>query len=39
VRDATFADLPELVLAPDMLALATQILESKVADFDPSGLP
>jgi DNA end-binding protein Ku len=38
VRDATdyFADLPELALAPDMLALATQILESKVADFDPS---
>jgi DNA end-binding protein Ku len=38
VRDAStyFADLPELALAPDMLALATQILESKVADFDPS---
>jgi DNA end-binding protein Ku len=37
VRDATdyFADLPELTLAPDMLALATQILESKVANFDP----
>jgi DNA end-binding protein Ku len=37
VRDATdyFADLPELSLAPDMLALATQILESKVANFDP----
>src|SRR5207248_7449840 len=37
VRDATdyFADLPELALAPDMLALAAQILESKVADFDP----
>ena len=29
------ADLPELALAPDMLALAAQILESKVADFDP----
>ena len=37
VRDAEdyFADLPELALAPDMLALAAQILESKVADFDP----
>jgi Ku protein len=37
VRDAKdyFADLPELALAPDMLALAAQILESKVADFDP----
>jgi DNA end-binding protein Ku len=38
VRDAAdyFADLPELALTPDMLALATHILESKVADFDPS---
>jgi DNA end-binding protein Ku len=37
VRDAKdyFTDLPELALAPDMLALAAQILESKVADFDP----
>jgi|RhiMetdeSRZDD1v2_1073273.scaffolds.fasta_scaffold424004_2 DNA end-binding protein Ku len=37
VRDAAdyFGDLPELALAPDMLALAEQILESKVADFDP----
>jgi DNA end-binding protein Ku len=37
VRDAAdyFADLPELALTPDMLALAEQILESKVADFDP----
>ncbi len=37
VRDAKdyFGDLPELTLAPDMLALAAQILESKVADFDP----
>jgi DNA end-binding protein Ku len=37
VREAKdyFADLPELALAPDMLALAAQILESKVADFDP----
>ena len=37
VREAKdyFADLPELALAPDMLALAAQILVSKVADFDP----
>jgi len=37
VRDAKdyFAELPELTLAPDMLSLATQILESKIADFDP----
>jgi DNA end-binding protein Ku len=37
VRDATdyFGDLPELALAPDMLTLAAQILESKVADFEP----
>jgi DNA end-binding protein Ku len=37
VRDAAdyFADLPELALTPDILALAEQILESKVADFDP----
>src|SRR6266446_3823362 len=37
VRDAAdyFGDLPELALAPDMIALATRILESKVADFDP----
>jgi DNA end-binding protein Ku len=37
VRDAKdyFADLPELALASDMLTLAAQILESKVADFDP----
>src|SRR5438046_6016778 len=37
VRDAEvyFADLPELALAPDMLTLAAQILESKVTDFDP----
>ena len=37
VRDAKdyFADLPELAPAPDMLTLAAQILESKVADFDP----
>src|SRR6266403_2085805 len=38
VREAKdyFADLPELALAPDMLALAAQILVSKVADFDPN---
>jgi DNA end-binding protein Ku len=37
VRDAAdyFADLPELALTADMLALAEQILKSKVADFDP----
>jgi DNA end-binding protein Ku len=37
VRDANdyFADLPELALAPNMLTLAAQILDSKVADFDP----
>ena len=37
VRDAKdyFANLPELALASDMLTLAAQILESKVADFDP----
>ena len=37
VRDAKdyFGDLPELALAPDMLALAAQILESKVANFEP----
>ena len=37
MRDAKnyFGDLPELALARDMLTLATQIVESKVADFDP----
>ena len=37
VREAKdyFADLPELTLAPDMLTLAEQIVESKAADFDP----
>ena len=37
VRDAKnyFADLPEPALASDMLTLAAQILESKVADFAP----
>jgi DNA end-binding protein Ku len=39
VRDAKdyFGELPELALAPDMLVLAAQILESKVSDFDPKG--
>jgi DNA end-binding protein Ku len=31
-----FCDLPELTLAPDMLTLAGQIIDSKAADFDPS---
>ena len=31
-----FCDLPELTLAPDMLTLARQIIDSKAADFDPS---
>src|SRR6266702_4505401 len=31
-----FCDLPELTLAPDMLTLAGHIVDSKVADFDPS---
>jgi DNA end-binding protein Ku len=37
VRDAKdyFAELPDLALAPDMLTLAAQILERKVAEFDP----
>jgi DNA end-binding protein Ku len=37
VRNAEdyFCDLPELTLAPDMLTLAGQILDSKAADFDP----
>jgi DNA end-binding protein Ku len=30
-----FCDLPELTLAPDMLALAEHIVDSKAADFDP----
>jgi DNA end-binding protein Ku len=30
-----FCDLPELTLAPDMLTLAGQIIDSKAADFDP----
>jgi DNA end-binding protein Ku len=30
-----FCDLPELTIAPDMLTLAEQILDSKAGDFDP----
>ncbi len=30
-----FCDLPELTLAPEVLTLAGQIVDSKVADFDP----
>ena len=38
VRDAAdyFADVPELTLAPDLLALAGHILDSKAAAFDPA---
>src|SRR5882672_12107723 len=38
VRNANdyFGDLPELALAPDMLALAAHILDSKAGAFDPS---
>jgi DNA end-binding protein Ku len=37
VRNAEdyFCDLPELTLAPGMLALAGHIVDSKAADFDP----
>jgi DNA end-binding protein Ku len=31
-----FCDLPDLTLAPDMVTLAGQIIDSKAADFDPS---
>src|SRR5713101_7200106 len=31
-----FCDLPELAIAPDMLTLAEQILDSKAGDFDPA---
>jgi DNA end-binding protein Ku len=39
VRDAKnyFADVPHLTPAPELLALAAQILDSKRAAFDPSG--
>jgi len=38
VRDPMdyFGDLPELILAPDMLTLAEHILDSKAGDFDPT---
>jgi DNA end-binding protein Ku len=38
VRDAEnyFADIPELAPAPELLRLAAQILDSKLAAFDPS---
>jgi DNA end-binding protein Ku len=38
VRDAAdyFAELPEVVVAPDMLRLAEHILESKAGDFNPA---
>src|SRR6266704_2182252 len=38
LRDAKdyFAELPDLILAPDMLTLAEHILDSKAAEFDPA---
>ena len=38
VRDAKdyFGDLPDVMLAPDLLTLAEQILDSKAARFDPA---
>jgi DNA end-binding protein Ku len=30
-----FCDLPDIAIAPDMLTLAEQILDSKAGDFDP----
>src|SRR5436309_10630881 len=38
VRNARdyFSDLPDVTLAPDMLTLATHILDSKAAAFDPA---
>jgi DNA end-binding protein Ku len=38
VRDAKsyFADIPELIPAPELLRLASQILDSKLRAFDPS---
>ena len=38
VRDAKdyFDDIPDVVLEPEMLNLAEQILKSKATDFDPS---
>ena len=39
VRDAQsyFADIPELITAPELLRLAEHILDSKLKAFDPSG--
>jgi len=39
IRDAKnyFADIPDLTPAPELLALAAQILDSKLTAFDPSG--
>jgi DNA end-binding protein Ku len=31
-----FCDLPELIIAPDMLALAEHIVDAKAGEFDPS---
>jgi DNA end-binding protein Ku len=31
-----FCDLPDLILAPEMLTLAEQILHSKASEFDPA---
>src|SRR5216684_2899216 len=38
VRNAEdyFCDLPDLIIAPDMLTLAEQILDNKAAEFDPA---
>jgi DNA end-binding protein Ku len=38
VREAEdyFCDLPELIIAPDMLALAEHIVDAKAGEFDPS---
>jgi DNA end-binding protein Ku len=38
IRNATdyFGDLPQLTVAPDLLALAEHILDSKAARFDPA---
>ena len=34
--DDYFCDLPDVTIAPDMLTLAEQILDSKASEFDPS---
>src|SRR5256884_1357592 len=38
VRNARdyFSDLPDLIIAPDMLTLAEHILDSKASEFDPA---